>query len=375
MKLLKNLRLGLLLASVFLAFTAFVLFFFDGVTSWTLSTSNFFTELGLNIKNAFIFTNVPISIIIYLLIVFSILIAIFFVRYFLIKNKKLPVFTLAFSVFSVIIAILFLACLQQQYFTRIGLGDFKVFVLGVSSILSPITLLPAMVFSIYVTFEHNPQNISHVTEEIYEAQNKTYKDIEEPIGNNTGEKTIIINNNFTTDTDSTPTVNIDLSSGIKKTKTVTESTRIFKRRSETNMQDLPDNNFVKKLYDANDSLKDVYNRLKHSFIEYGLRSTIGRSGESFRLNKTLYAKITITGDFIKAYYALNPEEFVTPTTPFTISNVAGYQEIPVLYKFNSKDGFNKAQTLVDAMCGRASLIKEDVEFINYAEEIISTYTA
>jgi len=368
-RLIRNVLLSVVTSLLFILLAVFI---FDAFTAWSLSLNDVFPNLIFNIGQTFVFENVMISLITYTLLLILSLLILSITIYFHRKKISFPVFDIVIAVLAFLLAIIVISQYKEHYMNGFASGDFKTFVILSLALINPIFFFPIFAFSIL--------SLQKVIQPLKEDEEEELHEEEIVLPENevsdTDVSTITFNNFHSKECDMGSTINVNIQglTGKRITKTTTDTTRVFKKRTLTTINDLPESNFIKKLYEANDEVKTIYNRLKHAFLEYGLKASVSKTGEVFRINKTMYAKITITGEHIKVYYALDPEEYNKPHLPYAISNVAGYKEIPVLYKLNSTENLNKAIVLIDNMCSNLSLVKSTITFINYSDEIIRAYS-
>ena len=73
--------------------------------------------------------------------------------------------------------------------------------------------------------------------------------------------------------------------------------------------------FTDRINSADDSLKAAFNEIKSLLKAYGLNDRVSNGGDSFRLHRVTYCKITVAGKELKLYLALNPADYANSTYP------------------------------------------------------------
>lgn len=115
--------------------------------------------------------------------------------------------------------------------------------------------------------------------------------------------------------------------------------------------------FPERLVKADKDLKDNYNELKNEFLSYGLKSRVSNSGDTFRMHRKAYAKITIAGKGLKIYYPLNPNDYAeSPIPVIDVSDKAAYEETPLAFKVKSNLSVRRAKKLLED-----SLVGEEID--------------
>lgn len=115
--------------------------------------------------------------------------------------------------------------------------------------------------------------------------------------------------------------------------------------------------FPERLVKADKDLKENYNELKNEFLSYGLKSRVSNSGDTFRMHRKAYAKITIAGKGLKIYYPLNPNDYAeSPIPVIDVSDKAAYEETPLAFKVKSNLSVRRAKKLLED-----SLVGEEID--------------
>lgn len=105
--------------------------------------------------------------------------------------------------------------------------------------------------------------------------------------------------------------------------------------------------FSTRMLSATDDLKNAYNELKSLLKSYGLNNRVANGGDSFRLHRVTFCKITIAGKSLKLYLALNPEDYKDSTYPIKdAGSKAMYKETPLVFKVKSKLSVKRAEELI-----------------------------
>ncbi len=118
--------------------------------------------------------------------------------------------------------------------------------------------------------------------------------------------------------------------------------------------------FSRRILEASDEIREHYNNLKSLLKSYGLNNRVSNGGDTFRLHRVTYCKITIAGKALKLYLALDPNDYANTTLPIKdASSKAIYQEIPLTFKVKSSLSYRRAEQLI-----RDCMEKHNVEQID-----------
>jgi hypothetical protein len=127
--------------------------------------------------------------------------------------------------------------------------------------------------------------------------------------------------------------------------------------------------FQNRMKEADKLLLTNYNTLKNYIMSYGVKSRISNSGDTFRLHRETFVKITIAGKGLKLYYALNPQDYDNSTMPVqNVSHKAIYAEIPCVLKVKSPLSVKRAMQLIDDVMKQKGLEQGDIPRINWARD-------
>lgn len=132
-------------------------------------------------------------------------------------------------------------------------------------------------------------------------------------------------------------------------------------------------NFLERIAEGDQLLKDNYNAIKGLLMSYGLKNRLSNTGDTFRLHKKTYAKITCSGESLKLYLALNPKDFQSTALPVQdVSSKDAYKDIPLAFKVRSELSLRRANELI-ATCMRQDNMEiiPNFEKLDYTKEIIT----
>lgn len=135
--------------------------------------------------------------------------------------------------------------------------------------------------------------------------------------------------------------------------------------------------FAKKIVKADKELQEKYNEIKAEILAYGASSRLSIAGDTFRLHRKPYVKITLVGKTLKVYFALNPNDFVDSPIPVVdASDKAAYEEVPALLKVKSQLSVKRAKELVRRAFEADQVEKkEEVVAHNFVKDIRSELRA
>ena len=128
--------------------------------------------------------------------------------------------------------------------------------------------------------------------------------------------------------------------------------------------------FPERMESADDELKNHYNELKSEVMSYGVKSRVSNSGDTFRLHKVTFLKITIAGKGLKLYFALDPKDYANTTLPIQDAGHKGtYKDIPLVFKVKSDLSFRRAKQLIADVMAKNNLVQGQVEQKDWASEL------
>lgn len=128
--------------------------------------------------------------------------------------------------------------------------------------------------------------------------------------------------------------------------------------------------FEERITTADQEMKDNYNALKNEILSYGVKSRVSNSGDTFRLHRKTYVKITIAGKSLKLYFALNPEDYRESTIPVQDAGEKNvYSDIPLVFKVKSTLSLRRAKTLIQEVMEKDDLEQGEVGEVDWVNEI------
>ena len=130
-------------------------------------------------------------------------------------------------------------------------------------------------------------------------------------------------------------------------------------------------NFQEKLLTSGTDLVLAYNSLKNLLMSYGLKDRVSNSGDTFRLHKKTYCKITMGGSHLKIYLALDPKNYLNTAIPVGDASFKElYRDIPLVFRVKSDSSLQRARDLiVDCMnTQNLSQVSEEGQ-IDYASQL------
>ncbi len=117
-------------------------------------------------------------------------------------------------------------------------------------------------------------------------------------------------------------------------------------------------------------MKDNYNVLKNTILSYGVNSRVSNSGDTFRLHRKTYVKITIAGKSLKLYFALNPDDYKEGTIPVQNAGNKGiYADIPLVFKVKSGLSLRRAIQLIADVMEKDDLEQGEIGEVDWVKEI------
>ncbi|MCF0112794.1 MAG: hypothetical protein HUJ60_02335, partial [Bacilli bacterium] len=128
--------------------------------------------------------------------------------------------------------------------------------------------------------------------------------------------------------------------------------------------------FSTRMKEMDATMKSNYNELKSEIMSYGVKSRISNKGDTFRLHKKTFVRITIAGKSLKLYLALDPKDYANSTFPISdAGDKAVYAEIPLVFKVKSELSMRRAKQLIADVMEKNGLEQSKVEPHNWAEEL------
>ena len=128
--------------------------------------------------------------------------------------------------------------------------------------------------------------------------------------------------------------------------------------------------FTERMLNAEKEMKDQYNELKNEIMSYGVNYRVSNSGDTFRLHRKTYVKITIAGKSLKLYFALDPADYADSKMPIgDASKHAVYAETPLIFKVKSGLSLRRAKELIRDVMSKDGLEQGEVGKVNWVKEL------
>lgn len=128
--------------------------------------------------------------------------------------------------------------------------------------------------------------------------------------------------------------------------------------------------FTDRIINAEKEMKDNYNELKNEILSWGVKSRVSNSGDTFRLHRKTYIKLTIAGKSLKLYFALDPNDYRESTIPVQdAGEKAIYEEIPLVFKVKSPLSMRRAKQLIQDVMEKDGLEQGEIGTVNWVKEI------
>ena len=128
--------------------------------------------------------------------------------------------------------------------------------------------------------------------------------------------------------------------------------------------------FEERMVSADKEMKDNYNEIKNEILSYGVKSRVSNSGDTFRLHRKTYIKLTIAGKSLKLYFALNPDDYRNTTIPVQDASEKGiYEEIPLVFKVKSGLSMKRCKQLIADVMEKDDLVQGEIGKVNWVKEI------
>lgn len=130
-------------------------------------------------------------------------------------------------------------------------------------------------------------------------------------------------------------------------------------------------NFQEKLLTSGTDIVLAYNSLKNLLMSYGLKDRISNSGDTFRLHKKTYCKITMGGAHLKIYLALDPKNYLNTAIPVGDASFKElYRDIPLVFRVKSDNSLERARDLIIDCMNTQNLTQISEEGnIDYASQL------
>ena len=130
--------------------------------------------------------------------------------------------------------------------------------------------------------------------------------------------------------------------------------------------------FAERLLQSDKEVHDLYNEIKNEILSYGVKSRISAVGDTFRLHKKMYVRITVAGKSLKLYFALNPRDYANSTLPIQdASNKEMYIDIPLCFKVRSPLSIRRCKELIQDVMDKDRLEQGEIGKVNWVKELKS----
>ena len=128
--------------------------------------------------------------------------------------------------------------------------------------------------------------------------------------------------------------------------------------------------FAERLLKSESDVQALYNEIKNEILSWGVKSRISAVGDTFRLHKKMYVRITVAGKSLKLYFALNPLDYANGTIPVQdASDKDMYQEIPLVFKVKSALSVRRCKELIQDCMEKDGLEQGEVGKVNWIKEL------
>ena len=128
--------------------------------------------------------------------------------------------------------------------------------------------------------------------------------------------------------------------------------------------------FEERITTADKEMQDNYNELKNEILSYGVNSRVASGGDSFRLHRKTYVKMTVAGKSLKLYLALDPADYADSKMPIgDAGHKAMYAEIPFVFKVKSGLSMRRAKQLIADAMAKDGLEQGEVGTVNWVKEL------
>ena len=128
--------------------------------------------------------------------------------------------------------------------------------------------------------------------------------------------------------------------------------------------------FEERLLASEKDLQETYSELKNEILSYGVKSRVSSAGDTFRLHRKTYIKMTVAGKSLKLYFALNPDDYRDSPIPVQDASEKGiYAEIPLVFKVKSPLSIRRCKQLIQDVMERDGLEQGEVGTVNWIKEL------
>jgi hypothetical protein len=129
--------------------------------------------------------------------------------------------------------------------------------------------------------------------------------------------------------------------------------------------------FPERILASDKEVKTAYKEIKNLLLSYGLNSRVATSGDTFRLHKVSFAKVTVSGTSLKLYLALDPKKYVNSAIPVSDAGAKGaYKDIPLVFRVRSDLSLRRARDLIiDCMNTHGLTTLADYKYYDVVKEL------
>ena len=128
--------------------------------------------------------------------------------------------------------------------------------------------------------------------------------------------------------------------------------------------------FDERLLSSEKELQEIYSEIKNEILSYGVKSRVSSSGDTFRLHRKTYVKITVAGKSLKLYFALNPDDYRESAIPVQdASEKSIYEEIPLVFKVKSPLSVRRCKQLIQDVMEKDNLEQGEIGTVNWIKEL------
>ena len=137
--------------------------------------------------------------------------------------------------------------------------------------------------------------------------------------------------------------------------------------------------FVNRIVDASEQTQEFYNEIKNELLGYKkIKARISKKCESFRFGRALKVKLSMAGQTLKLFLALDPNEFDRGTYFHKdMSHKKTYQEVPLLIRLKSRRSVKRAKELIKVMMEKSNIVNnpkyEMKDYRNDMLELVKSY--
>ncbi len=128
--------------------------------------------------------------------------------------------------------------------------------------------------------------------------------------------------------------------------------------------------FEERLLDSDKELQELYSELKNEILSWGVKSRVSSAGDTFRLHRKTYIKLTVAGKSLKLYFALNPDDYRDSPIPVQdASEKSIYAEIPLVFKVKSALSVRRCKQLIQDVMEKDGLEQGEIGTVNWIKEL------